>query len=131
MPTRVPLFDPAQGDRRPATLRSMRGDLPLRAVTVRVSMIGKDLAPSSLRIAFDGRPVWTSLGVAPSVDFLAPRRSLVPLVAAVGLRLDRSPRPPAEPLVGRSVVVPRSTVAATPAIAPPSPPRPRRLRWWF
>jgi hypothetical protein len=95
-----------------------------------VSVIGKYLAPSSLRIGIDGRPVWTSLGVAPSADFVAPRRSDVPLVAAAGLGLDGLSRPAAEPLVGRSVVVPRSTVAATPATAPPGPPRPRRLRWW-
>jgi Ca-activated chloride channel family protein len=94
-------------------------------------VIGEDLAPSSLRIAIDGRPVWTSLGVAPSADFLAPRRDLVPLTTVAGLRLDGAPRPPGEPMVGRSVVVPRSTVAAAPAIVPASPPRPRRLRWWF
>jgi hypothetical protein len=94
-------------------------------------VVGEDLAPSHLRIAIDGRPVWTSLGVAPSVDFLAPRRDLVPLTTVAGLQLDGASRPPDEPMVGRSVVVPRSTAAAAPATAPPAPPRPRRLRWWF
>ena len=114
-----------------AAARALQRALSLPARSGPIDVIGEDLAPSRLRIAIDGRPVWTSLGVAPSADFLAPRRALVPLTTVAGLALDGVPRPPDAPLIGRSVVVPRSTAAASPATIPPSSPRPRRLRWWF
>ena len=74
----------------------------------------------------DRRTFWTSLGLAPSPHYTARRRLAVPLTTATGLDLDSWYEVSMPPLVGRSVVVPRTTVAAT-----PRPPRPRPRLWWL
>lgn len=86
-------------------------------------MILRDLAPSSLRISVDGRPIWTSIGVAPRPELTASRRSPVPLALAPNVALDgpvTRAAPPAR--VSRFVVVPRGMRPGAPA-AP-------RSRWW-
>jgi hypothetical protein len=61
-----------------------------------VGIVGASLTPSSLRIDLGGdlgrgpagRAVWTSLGVAPSPHYTAPRRLEVPIAIATGLVLE-------------------------------------------
>ncbi len=102
-----------------------------------VGLIVRELRPSSLRISTSGRPIWTSIGVAPRADLTPPRRS--PVVLALAPQLTLGPPGAAPPLpprawVSRFVVVPRTAPASVPAApAPPPPPAaPRRrwLRWW-
>lgn len=99
-------------------------DLPVPAGQPAAGLVLRDLAPSSLRVAVTGEPVWTSLGLAPAPHFTAPRRAGVAIAAApsvAGLTADRG-APPLPPRASRLVVVPRR----------PAAPRPRRrwLRWW-
>jgi hypothetical protein len=86
-------------------------------------MILRDLAPGSLRIGVDGRPIWTSIGVAPRAELTAIRRSMVPLALGPNVVLDGSVTRTAPPArVSRFVVVPRGTRPGAQAA-----PRPR---WW-
>ena len=91
-----------------------------------VSMLLDDLAPTSLRVGLDGRPVWTSLGLAPSPAYTAARRLAVPLAVAAGVTLGNRHTPDSLEAHGRWVVVPASV-----RIAPSAPtPAPGRRRWW-
>jgi len=80
-----------------------------------IGILLREMDPSSLRIGLDGRPVWTSLGRAPSQQLTAPRRTHVPLRVMPGVLDPSAPAAPAPPIAiatGRWVVVPRRTRAA-------------------
>jgi hypothetical protein len=92
-------------------------DLPSSSAAP-IGMLVREIDPSALRVAVDGRPVWTSLGGAPSPHYTAPRRVRVPVTTSTGHALEPSTSSLLPtPWVSRFVVVPKS-----------SPP-PRR-RWW-
>jgi hypothetical protein len=101
-----------------AAARALEAALDLPSSGAPIGMIVRDLAPSSLRIGVDGRPVWTSLGIAPSPDHTARRRLRVRLTMPDHLSLEPSSPPLPAPWVSRFVVVPASA-------APP------RRRWWW
>ncbi len=75
-----------------------------------VGLIVRDIAPSSLLIGVDGRPVWLSVGAAPAPEYAARRRLRVPLAVPSHLALDA---PAVLTMPARFVVVPK-----------------RRKSWW-
>jgi Ca-activated chloride channel family protein len=92
----------------------------------KLGLVAHDIDPTELRVGVDGRPVWTTLGIAPHPSFTAARRTNVPLAHAPSIALGN---PRTTHLPTPALVSPYVVVSSEPRDRPTTPPTKRR--WWW